>query len=89
VTSGIRALLVDYGGVLTTSPAESFRDWLRHDDIDPARFRELMRQWFAADAAPNVARELETGRIPPDEFERGLAERLVRADGSSPETWAC
>ena len=86
MTSGIRALLVDHG-VLTTSV--SFRHWLRHDDIDPARFRELMRQWFAADAAPNVARELETGRIPPDEFERGLAERLVRADGSSPETWAC
>ena len=61
MTSGIRALLVDHGGVLTTSV--SFRHWLRHDDIDPARFREPLRLWFAADAAPDVAHELETGRI--------------------------
>jgi putative hydrolase of the HAD superfamily len=83
VTSRPRALLVDYGGVLTNPPAESFRQWLRRDGLDPARFRELMRRWLAPDAPDNIAHDLEAGRLAPAEFERRLAEELIRPDGTS------
>jgi putative hydrolase of the HAD superfamily len=85
VTSGPRALLVDYGGVLTNPPAVSFRQWLARDGLDPAHFRALMREWLAADAPANIAHDLETGRLSPREFERRLAEEMVRADGTTVE----
>jgi epoxide hydrolase-like predicted phosphatase len=82
VTSAARALLVDYGGVLTTPPADTFRRWLRRDGIDPARFRELMRQWMAPDAPANIVHDLEAGRLAPHEFERRLAEELAGPNSS-------
>jgi putative hydrolase of the HAD superfamily len=83
VTGRPRALLVDYGGVLTSPPAESFRRWLERDRLDPARFRELVRGWLAADAPANIAHDLETGRLTAAEFERRLTDHLVRADGTT------
>lgn len=83
MTSGPRALLVDYGGVLTNPPAESFRRWLRQDGLDPRQFRELMRDWLAEGAPANIAHDLETGRLTPAEFEVRLAEHLVRTDGTT------
>lgn len=80
----LRGLLVDYGGVLTTPPAESFHRWLQQDGVDVATFRALMRQWFAADADPNIVHDLETGRITPEDFERRLAGQLAGADGEAP-----
>jgi putative hydrolase of the HAD superfamily len=85
VTGRPEALLVDYGGVLTTSTADSFRQWLAQDRLDRARFRELVSGWLAAGAPPNVAHDLETGRLSADEFERHLSAALVREDGSAVE----
>jgi epoxide hydrolase-like predicted phosphatase len=85
VTSLPQALLVDYGGVLTSPPADSFRRWLAQDRLDPARFRDLVRGWLAADAPLNIAHELETGQLTPAEFERRLTAELVRPDGSTAE----
>jgi epoxide hydrolase-like predicted phosphatase len=82
VTSPPRALLTDYGGVLTSPPAESFRRWLRREAVDAVRFRELMRQWMAPDAATNIVHDLEAGRLAPHEFERRLAAELAGPDGS-------
>jgi putative hydrolase of the HAD superfamily len=85
MTGRLRALLVDYGGVLTSPPADSFRRWLEQDRLDPARFRELVRRWLAVDAPANIAQELETGRLTPEEFERRLTAELVRSDGTTAE----
>ncbi|HVQ96802.1 MAG TPA: HAD family phosphatase [Mycobacteriales bacterium] len=85
MTGQPEALLIDYGGVLTTPPADSFRRWLAEDRLDRARFRELMHGWLAADAPGNVAHDLETGRLTPEEFERRLIAELVRPDGSTAE----
>jgi epoxide hydrolase-like predicted phosphatase len=85
VSSVPRALLVDYGGVLTSSPTDSFRQWLADDRLDPARFRELVRGWLAVDAPANIAHELETGRLAPEEFERQLIAELARVDGTRAE----
>jgi epoxide hydrolase-like predicted phosphatase len=80
-----QALLVDYGGVLTTPPADSFRRWLAQDRLDPARFRELVGGWLAVDASANIAHDLETGRLPAEEFERQLTVELARPDGTTAE----
>ena len=79
-----RGLLVDYGGVLTTPLNESLQAWLRADGIEPRRFTDLMRRWFAADAGPNAVHDLETGRIQAAEFERLLAAELEGPDGLPP-----
>jgi putative hydrolase of the HAD superfamily len=85
-----RALLIDYGGVLTSPPADSFRQWLTEDKVDPQRFRTLMRTWFGADAHRtdngNIAYDLETGRLSPADFEARLARELVHTDGSPVES---
>lgn len=80
----LRALIVDYGGVLTNPVADAMAGWLRTDRIDADRFRSLMRAWLTADAANNIAHDLEAGRLSPESFERQLAARLARADGSMP-----
>jgi putative hydrolase of the HAD superfamily len=91
VTDAARALLIDYGGVLTSPPADSFRQWLTEDKVDPQRFRTLMRTWFGTDAPTdeargNIAYELETGRLSPADFEARLARELVHTDGSPVES---
>lgn len=80
----LAGLIVDYGGVLTTSPRDSFRAWLQAEGIAPERFGELMREWLGEDAAANPLHDLETGRLSPAEFERALAERLRGPDGDRP-----
>jgi putative hydrolase of the HAD superfamily len=89
VSDAARALLIDYGGVLTNSPRESFSQWLDQDKVDPERFRSLMQTWFGAEAGPdgagNIAYDLETGRLSPADFEARLARELVHTDGSPVE----
>jgi putative hydrolase of the HAD superfamily len=84
----LAGLIVDYGGVLTTSPRESFRAWLQAEGMPPDRFRELMREWLGGNASgggsANPLHDLETGRLTAEEFERALAERLRGPDGTGP-----
>jgi epoxide hydrolase-like predicted phosphatase len=77
-------LVVDYGGVMTNSPSESFRAWLRAEGLPSAPFRELMREWLEEGAAGNPLHELETGRMSVAEFESVLAGRLTAPDGRRP-----
>lgn len=81
----LKALIVDYGGVLTNPLADAMGNWMRADGIDVTRFRSLMREWLAAGAAGNIAHDLEAGRLSPESFERQLAAQLPRADGSTPQ----
>lgn len=88
VTGDLRtptALIVDYGGVLTTPVPDTVGAWLRSERVDPGMFAVLMREWLAADVPTSPAHDLETGRLPLAEFEVVLAERLRRADGTTPE----
>ncbi|XVQ87556.1 HAD family hydrolase [Microbispora siamensis] len=88
----LKGVLIDWGGVLTTSLAESIAEWIEADRIDPRHYREVMRalvtQAYRAGIEPdgeNPIHALERGEIPVLEFERVLAARLVTIDGGPPE----
>ncbi len=79
------ALIVDYGGVLTTPLSATVGAWLAAERIDPEQFRAVLRGWFGPESGPNIAHDLETGRIAPADFAPRYAEALRRADGTLPE----
>lgn len=67
------AVLVDFGGVLTTSVLQAFEDFGASVGAVPGLLMELLRE----DAAcRKFLVEHESGRIDTDAFDRGFAERL-------------
>jgi epoxide hydrolase-like predicted phosphatase len=75
------ALIVDFGGVLTTSIWPAFAAFCEREGLEPDAVRELFRSDPAALAD---LRELETGACSPEEFERRFAGHLgisERAEG--------
>jgi putative hydrolase of the HAD superfamily len=76
-----KALVLDYGGVLTGNLGAAMDAWLAADDIDPADFRALMGEWLTPGAEVNPIHELELGTLPNIDFETRLAERLVTRTG--------
>jgi epoxide hydrolase-like predicted phosphatase len=89
VVTNIRALVVDYGGVLTSPLQDTMSAWCESDGIDLADFRNAMTNWFgaeyAAEAAVNPIHALERGEMDVPDFERELAERLQTRDGQPVE----
>jgi putative hydrolase of the HAD superfamily len=73
---GHTALLVDFGGVLTTSVWDSFADFCREKGLDEDAVKRLFRQNPEAIAC---LRGLETGELEEDEFEERFA-RLLGLD---------
>jgi epoxide hydrolase-like predicted phosphatase len=72
-TSDHAGLLVDFGGVLTTSVWDSFADFCREKGLEEDAVKRLFREDPAALAD---LRQLETGGLQEDEFERRFAARL-------------
>lgn len=72
-------LLVDFGGVLTTSVWDSFAAFCRDRGLAEDSVLRMFREDPAALAE---LRQLETGRISEDEFERRFAERLGLDDAT-------
>ena len=72
-------LLVDFGGVLTSSVWDSFADFCREKGLAEDSVRRLFREDPAALAD---LRALETGQIEEKEFERGFAQRLGLEDAT-------
>jgi epoxide hydrolase-like predicted phosphatase len=68
-----RALVVDFGGVLTTSIWPSFDAFCRAEGLAEGTVRELFRS--DPDALADL-RGLETGELEPGEFERRFGARL-------------
>jgi len=76
-----RTLLIDFGGVLTSNVHVSFGQHCAALGLEADRFSTLVRD---DPAAGRLLVDVETGRIPLDAFERGLAPLLgpeVSADG--------
>jgi epoxide hydrolase-like predicted phosphatase len=69
----LRGLLVDFGGVLTTSVFASFEAFCRAEGLDPDHVKQL----FRTDArARQLLEDLETGALSEPDFEVAFAERL-------------
>lgn len=79
-----RGVLFDYGGVLTTPPRWSIREWTRREGIDPTSFSRLLKTWLVRDApVGNPLHQLESGHLTAAEFNAVLTRELTMADGTS------
>ena len=76
-----RALIVDYGGVLTNPLSDTMGAWCESDGIEVDDFLDVMRDWLGSDAEHNPVYALESGRLAIPDFERQLAARLRTRDG--------
>jgi epoxide hydrolase-like predicted phosphatase len=81
----LTALVVDFGGVLTTSMTESFTRFVTTEDVDG---EHLHRVLFSDYGEGSLVHGIETGAVTMQEFERELAAKLrtrtgdpVAADG--------
>ena len=83
--SVIKALVVDYGGVLTNSLAETMDAWFAAEGVDGDAFGHAMLGLLGPqgerDAADNPVHALERGEIEIPHFEDRLAEHLVSTTG--------
>jgi putative hydrolase of the HAD superfamily len=78
----VDAVIVDYGGVLTTPTSDSIVAWLAADGIDPETLTEVFRDWLSRSAPTGTPIHLlETGELPAAEFEQQLAARLRTTHG--------
>jgi putative hydrolase of the HAD superfamily len=81
----LRALVIDYGGVLTSPLQDTMRSFCEDDEIDTAAFLRVIREWlgssFGDEAATHPVHALERGEIAIPDFERELARRLTTHDG--------
>jgi epoxide hydrolase-like predicted phosphatase len=85
VVPELRALLVDWGGVLTEPLESAMRSWAEVDGIDFDSYIAVMREWLGQHqgdlAAANPVAALERGEIEVPHFEEQFAERLTAATG--------
>jgi epoxide hydrolase-like predicted phosphatase len=71
-----RALVVDYGGVMTSSMGRAFGEFCLREGVDPERFRAVVAEAYSDAGRDGVMARLERGEIGLDEFERWMAEML-------------
>jgi epoxide hydrolase-like predicted phosphatase len=79
----LQALIVDFGGVLTTDVRSTHRQWLEAEHIDVDAFRSVMREWLAPGADANPVHALETGQLAGPDFEVALAAALSARAGTT------
>ncbi|HEY7262478.1 MAG TPA: HAD family phosphatase [Trebonia sp.] len=85
----LRAMVIDWGGVLTQPMRDTVRAWIAADQIDWERYVAVVGPWltdaYAAngdgDGVLNPVHALERGECTVAEFETLLAGLLVRTDG--------
>ena len=80
-----RALISDWGGVLTTPVRNSVSDWIAAEGLDDQHYRTVMRGWMRGAygaGTENPIHALERGEVEKGEFERRLAAELRTVDGS-------
>jgi glucose-1-phosphatase len=83
----LRAVVIDWGGVLTQPMRDTVRAWIDADQIDWERYVAVVGPWltdaYAAngDGMLNPVHALERGECTVADFETLLAGLLVRTDG--------
>lgn len=78
----LRALVVDWYGVMTQDLDTAMGAWAKADGISYSTWRDAMSDWFGpagyVDATINPVHALERGELEVPDFERELARRLGR-----------
>jgi putative hydrolase of the HAD superfamily len=81
----VRAVIFDWGGVITGPILDTVAAWLEADRIDRDSYVAAMRPWVQEAYGPGTAESpihaLERGEMSDEEFEATLAALLVGADG--------
>ncbi len=81
----VRAVIFDWGGVITTPILDTVMAWLETDRIDRDSYAAAMRPWVRQAYGPEVAESpihaLERGECSDEEFEATLAALLIGLDG--------
>lgn len=77
------ALLVDYGGVLTTSVTRSFRAFCTQLGLPPELAKEAFVEAYSGPSGDGPVHRMETGEITVEEFGVGLAQVLSQRSGIS------
>ena len=70
----VEGLLIDFGGVLTTSLGEAFEAFCAREGVDHRRLRDVLRIAYHDEDPEHFVSLVETGQIEVGEFERRLAE---------------
>jgi epoxide hydrolase-like predicted phosphatase len=76
----LTCLIVDFGGVLTTSMRDSFTQFVKTEDVDGEHLHSVL---FADYGEGTLVHGVETGIVTMEEFERELAAKLRTRTGSS------
>jgi epoxide hydrolase-like predicted phosphatase len=83
--SALKALVVDWGGVLTEPLDSAIRAWADLDGVDFQHYVDVMRSWLGPHqgelARDNPVAALERGEIEVPHFEEQLAGRLSEVAG--------
>jgi FMN phosphatase YigB (HAD superfamily) len=88
--SDLRAVVIDWGGVLTQPMVKTVRAWIAADQIDWDRYVAVVGPWLTeayagdganGDHAANPVHALERGECTVADFERMLAGLLVTTNG--------
>lgn len=85
----LRALVVDWGGVLTTAVPEALRAWALSEGLEPDSVRAAFRRWLGPGAEAqegNPIHRLERGELEPAEVEALLAAQVRTARGAAVRT---
>jgi len=83
----IRAVIMDWGGVLTQPIRDTVLEWITADKIDWDTYVAVVMPWLSdayshqIPASENPVHALERGECTVADFERMLAERLVTTNG--------
>ena len=82
----VRAVIFDWGGVVTNPILDTVAAWLAADRIDWDSYAAAMRPWvqqaYAQQDGVSPIHALERGEVSDEEFESALASLLVGVDGA-------
>ncbi len=89
-SADLRAVIFDWGGVITSPIVETVTAWLESERIDRESYMAAMRPWvrsaYGSGESESPIHALERGEVSDEEFEATLAAALVRDDGSPVES---
>jgi putative hydrolase of the HAD superfamily len=87
LSSSIRGVIFDWGGVITTPVIDTVFAWLAAEGIDQDSYTAAMRPWvqraYGVEQQDTPIQALERGEVTDAEFEQVLASLLITTEGAA------